>query len=436
MPFRPWSLQVSPFSGTSFPFSGSNANTAVIADLHQDWAGSTSALIKTYDSSGNPINSRFNVLAQVAGTDDSIRSAFCLADQAAVTAYTPTLNSQWNGDRNPITVQRVGVGDYRVTLPGLSTSGLSEGGHIQVSPVDPHVNGSVSTASTFASVESWINSGPDIQVMVRTFDGNGAPSDELFLLSYHEKATPMASHLGSGAHVWANQPTASSYAASAFYSDSNGVAGPQSQPLITRTGVGNYSVDLTDLNPSDASIAMVTAHGSSPAYATVDGWSALSGGGTRVRVRTRDIGGAAADHRFTLFYLTDDAAGTPAINEPFGSGCAGMGLTADSRPVLRGDWELRGFDLPSQTHFVLMLVGTSSLNLPLDPLGAPGCTAYVDMMSSVLVPITDPRLDLAIPDSAQLIGFPLSAQAAAVAPALNSFGIVTSNGLRGTVGGV
>jgi hypothetical protein len=104
--------------------------------------------------------------------------------------------------------------------------------------------------------------------------------------------------------------------------------------------------------------------------------------------------------------------------------------------VLRGDWELRGFDLPSQTLFALILVGTNSLNLPLDPLGAPGCTAYVDMVGSVIVPIADPRLDLAIPDSVQLIGFPLSAQAAAVAPTLNSFGIVTSNGLRGTVGGV
>jgi len=84
----------------------------------------------------------------------------------------------------------------------------------------------------------------------------------------------------------------------------------------------------------------------------------------------------------------------------------------------------------------LILVGTNSLNLRLDPLGAPGCTAYVDMMDSVIVPIADPRLDLAIPDSVQLIGFPLSAQAAAIAPALNSFGIVTSNGLRGTIGGV
>ena len=433
LPIRPYSLQVSPFSQVGWPFPGSNANTAVIEGSGQVWAagsthGSLTAWVKTYDSNGSLVNSRFNVLAQVAGTNDNQRYAFCFTDQPNTTAYTPDLNYQWNGDRNPITVTRISVGRYRVSLPGLSTSGASEGGHVQVSPL--------AAQSVFASVESWTNAGPDIHVMVRTFDDSGAPSDERFMLSYHEEATPMASHLGSGAHVWANLATASSYVPSTFYSDSNGVAGPQSQPLITRTGVGSYEVDLPDLNPSDASIAMVTAQGTGPSYATVDGWSALAGGGTKVRVRTRDIGGAAADRRFTLFYLTDDPAGTPAVSEPFGYGCAGLGLTADSRPVLRGDWELRGFGAPSQALFGLIMVGTSNPNTPLGLLGAPGCTVYTDPMISAVVPLADPRWQLAIPDSAQLIGFPLRAQAAAVAPALNSLGIVTSNGLRGTVGGV
>ena len=84
----------------------------------------------------------------------------------------------------------------------------------------------------------------------------------------------------------------------------------------------------------------------------------------------------------------------------------------------------------------MIMVGTSNPNAPLDLLGAPGCSSYTDQMISVLVPLADLRLQLAIPDSAQLIGLPLRAQAAAVAPALNSLGIVTSNGLRGTIGGV
>ena len=82
------------------------------------------------------------------------------------------------------------------------------------------------------------------------------------------------------------------------------------------------------------------------------------------------------------------------------------------------------------------MVGTSNPNTPLDLLGAPGCTAYTNAIFSSVDSIANPRWQLPIPNSAQLIGYPLRAQAAAVSPAINSLGYVSSNGLRGTVGDV
>ena len=73
---------------------------------------------------------------------------------------------------------------------------------------------------------------------------------------------------------------------------------------------------------------------------------------------------------------------------------------------------------------------------PLGPLGAPGCTAFLDPLVSAAVPLANPVEQVPVPLSASLVGFTMLAQSAALAPAINSLGIVTSNGLRGVVGDV
>ncbi|MCB9879337.1 MAG: hypothetical protein H6835_17215 [Planctomycetes bacterium] len=408
---------------------GTNSNTAVV----ESWGGigRTVGYVSTFDASGNHVDSRFNVHYRQGGAD-SDRAAYCWANDASAASYTPNLNWQWNGNRGDITIDRLGVGVYRVTIPGLSTALSSEGGNVQVSP---YAGGSPASP-VYAKVSTWSASGADMIVNVRTFDVSGAPSDERFVMSYHQDAAPIPAHVGSGAHLWASNSTAASYTPSTFYSDSNGTVGPHGQETITRVAVGTYDVELPDLAPSNASIAMATAHGSDASYATIQTWVSGTNGGTRVRVRTWSIGGAAVDARFTLLYLTDDAAGTPATSEPFGFGCAGMGLTADSRPVLGDDWLLRGYDYPAQSLLGLMVLGTSNPDVPLVVVGAPGCYAYTDLIVIALVPPGSPLYSVSVPVSPSVVGASLYAQGAALAPALNALGIVSSNGMHGVVGDV
>ncbi|MEZ6037312.1 MAG: hypothetical protein R3F29_07515 [Planctomycetota bacterium] len=409
---------------------GTNSNTAVV----ESWGnlnGEAVGYVSTFNAAGSRVDSRFNVHYRVGGAG-SDRAAYCWANNATSASYTPHLTWQWNGNRGDITINRQGVGVYQVTIPGLSTALASEGGNVQVSP---YAGGSPSSP-VYAKVSSWSPSGADMIVNVRTFDVTGAPSDERFVMSYHQDAAPIPAHVGSGAHLWANNATAASYTPSTFYSDSNGTAGPHGQETITRVGVGTYDVELPDLNPSSASIAMATAHGAVASYATIQTWVTGTNGGTRVRVRTWSIGGAAVDSRFTLLYLTDDAAGTAAISEAFGYGCESMALTADSRPVLGTSWDLRGYEFPPQALIGLMTIGATNPNVPLVIVGAPDCYAYTDLVISVLVPVANAVYPMTIPVSPSVIGVSLYAQSAALAPSLNALGIVSSNGMLGVVGDV
>ena len=421
-------LHVTPYSGNGL--FGSSSNTACI-DFYWSNGLETEAYVSTFNAAGDRANMRFNVHYRVGGASDE-RAAYCFANDRTAASYTPDPTFQWNGGRAPMTIARVAVGQYQVTIPGLSTSGQGVGGHVQVSSY----GGQNASSPTYAKVASWAPAGPNMKVYVRTFDATGAASDERFMLSYHQDAAPIAQHKGSGAHVWANAPTAASYTPASLYSASNGTAGPHIPPTITRTGVGSYSVDLADVSSSGASIAMATAHGTAPSYASVESWGPLASGGTRVRVRTRSIGGAAVDATFTLLYLTDHAAGAAATNGAYGAGCAGLGLTADSRPVLGQLWELRGFDLPPATAAAVMMVGTNRTLLSLEVAGAFTCFAHTEPIFNSAISTADPRLLLGVPSSPSLIGQSLHGQAVAISPTFNALGAVTSNGVTGVIGDV
>ena len=84
------------------------------------------------------------------------------------------------------------------------------------------------------------------------------------------------------------------------------------------------------------------------------------------------------------------------------------------------------------------------LNVPgidLGIIGAPGCAAHVDItqavgsvISNLGVPGLSMTFPFAIPGSTTLLGFQLFAQTVWLDAAANPLGILTSNGVRTTVG--
>src|SRR4029079_2266886 len=106
------------------------------------------------------------------------------------------------------------------------------------------VAGGVAHATAFGSgteqckVKSWgpVASGsPDLRVLVKCFDINGALADSMFMASFTAESGILPNGM---AYLLADKPTTASYTASPTYSyNSLGVSN-----TITRTGVGAYTV--------------------------------------------------------------------------------------------------------------------------------------------------------------------------------------------------
>lgn len=117
----------------------------------------------------------------------------------------------------------------------------------------------------------------------------------------------------------------------------------------------------------------------------------------------------------------------------------GLGLVTDGRPVLGTTTTLRVVDLPTAATWSVMMVGwrAAAPSLDLGAYGAPGCWVHIDPNPVVWTSLgTSRSLALAVPNAPWLLGVGLAAQAAAMVPAVNALGIVTSNGLVLAIGGV
>lgn len=388
--------------------------------------------VAVYDAAGAASDGRFTFNYRRGGLADE-RAAYAWADEPALAGpYVADTGWSWNGNRADPTVERINVGNYRVTFPGLKSNG-PEYGNVQITP---YVGNNFPTLR-HAQIANWSHStGNDVTVNVRMRDGAGALVDSQFTISYHEQAAPVPAHRGSGAHLYASQPSnASPYLASDAYSGNNSPNGGDA--TITRTSVGAYRVHLPGLASNSTANVIVTPYGASAGRVYVSNWTS-GAGGVNVNVRTTDLAGSAADRQFTLSYVTDDPAGTAARNDVIGSGCADLTLTPNARPVLGETWKMSLTTVPAGSLVGVVALGFDNPALALDFAGAPGCFAYQDLSVLVTVPLpaASPSYQLPIPVAANLIGGVLYAQGAVILPGLNALGVATSNGIAGVMGDV
>ncbi|MCR9246865.1 MAG: hypothetical protein NXI31_17670 [bacterium] len=417
---------IAPVTGGSFHACSWGGNHTTVINSWIRSGDDIVATVETFTPSGVPITTgAFNIYYRFGGSSEA-REAYCYANQPSAASYTPPATWSWNGDRGAPIVTRSGPGTYQVRFPNLgSTSG--EGGNAQVSP---HSFGMLR-----AKVTSWFTSGSDVLVNVATYNAAGNRIDGRFVCSYNEVASPMPIGRGSGAHVWANNPTAATYTPNATYTDSNGTLGPDNAETITRLGNGRYRVHLPNVAPSGSSTVQVTGHGSSPTFARVESWVGGSPTGTYVTVRTFNASGVSTDATFSLFYLTDRPAVESATNTSIGTSCNGISLAAATRPVLCQDWLLDVGNVPANAVLGFIQLDLTNPNFTIGSQ-APGCTIYTNGAVTVLLflPIGRPAFRQFIPNDPGLIGVSLYAQGGAFVPGLNAYSLAASNGVRGTIG--
>lgn len=132
---------------------------------------------------------------------------------------------------------------------------------------------------------------------------------------------------------------------------------------------------------------------------------------------------------------------------PFGAGCPGSNglpvLTNSGTPRL-GEWfsiELSG-GLPSSLAIAILgfssvTWGTIPLPLPLDTVGAPGCTLLtgLDQLDfALMTPAGGASVAFRVPNTHGLMGLDFYQQFAVLDSTINALGLVGSNGGHGTVG--
>ncbi len=109
-------------------------------------------------------------------------------------------------------------------------------------------------------------------------------------------------------------------------------------------------------------------------------------------------------------------------------------------PVVGTNWQLQTNGLPAATAFGLTVIGLSDPGVnDLASIGMPGCglRASLDILAAFTVPEGTPSCSwsIAIPANAPFGVQVYATTVVAPNPATNALGLVTSNGIRGTVNG-
>ena len=217
-------------------------------------------------------------------------SAFAVADQFWSASYTPDTARSFTTGTGSMLIQRIGVGDYYVSLGTGSPQGTTY-----------MVNSAYELA--ICGVGEWKNFG----VRVRCYDENGASVDAQFyvlqvgggryLLDPYGVTAPYA-------FAWADQRSATvPYTPNTSYSRS----GPRGGPItVTRTSVGDYQVEFVGLEDpfGDPQTVHVTPFGLTYAQCNVTGiQDSPAGTSELVRVKCYDQHGALIDSRFNVLLL-------------------------------------------------------------------------------------------------------------------------------------
>jgi len=122
----------------------------------------------------------------------------------------------------------------------------------------------------------------------------------------------------------------------------------------------------------------------------------------------------------------------------YGAGCGSpspLGLACPA-PVIGANWDFTTSNIDPLSPIAVTFFGQAQVAIPLDFLGAIGCSAYVDV---ILGSLASPNvggtslLSVPVPVNPGLMGYVLRTQSACLTLG-NPFGLYTSNGVSSTIG--
>ena len=204
------------------------------------------------------------------------------ADQATSGSYTPGIDFSYNSSGGDILITRSGAGVYTVEFAKLG--GTQAGANVQVT--------AYGSGTESCKVQKWDSSGADFAASVRCFTATGNQRDTTYTVMVTRPKT-VADRLG---YALADQATSGSYIPDTDFSyNSSG-----GEVLITRSGVGAYSVKLAGLGGGAQSggNVQVTAHGPGDESCKAESWVST---GPDFTVLVRCIrGGIPIDTNYSL----------------------------------------------------------------------------------------------------------------------------------------
>jgi hypothetical protein len=202
----------------------------------------------------------------------------------AAGAYTPNTLYSYNSSGKGVTVTPIATGQYKVSLPGLKSTGAT--------------NAMVTAYGTsgYCVVQNWEAATATVSVRVRCYDKDGKAANARFTLLY-QTPTDSFGDAGTGlAFVLADQLKTESYTPEAAVSY-NSTGGTNT---ILREKRGRYMVNLPGLTTIGGTV-IVSAYGPNPARCKISNWG-QDADGTHAEVYCFDDKGVAGDAQFTLLY--------------------------------------------------------------------------------------------------------------------------------------
>lgn len=265
---------------------GANANSCIVSG----WLpvmGATGVDVRCFDGAGAAADTVFDVVWTIPAPDVELRAYLWANDPAAPTAYVPDVAYQYNVTGALNTVERIAVGTYRATLPGIATG----------TNVGVMVSGYGDDVVRCRVLGYGLDVDGRFGVDVDCLNAGGSLADGRFTLSVFRDAPLAPFFATNNAYLRMRNPEMPEVGPAEEY---NSTGAPNA---VSRLSTGRYAVLLGLMGSFGANGSLhVTAAGSSssPTHCKAESAS-IVGADLQVVVQCYD-GAAAAEGEFLLTY--------------------------------------------------------------------------------------------------------------------------------------
>lgn len=227
-------------------------------------------------------NTRFTLLMVGSGSLLG-RHGFAWANQPVTPAYAPAAWYAATTGPGPISMARLGIGNYNANLTLPRPIGGSTENYFVTTYGSTNNHCKLGSWGAIANVRCFSRIG-------------GAPADNPYDVLLVDGGRP-GRRLG---FAWANNPVVGFYVPTPVYSRNSSGGGIS----ITRTAVGSYHADFAGLTklPGRKENVQVTAYGGGFVHCNVVSWGNF-GASLRVYIACRNQVGALVDSRYTVLVI-------------------------------------------------------------------------------------------------------------------------------------